>query len=765
MAHTATSKLFRIRILFYLLLLMGAMPMAAQVTRAQLLKMFYKANSYRNAGNDEKALEVLWEISSLAPKYPDPYLRMAEIYDDAENIESAIVMYRKYINLEMNDDKIKDPSERLKVLETQLGIKHYADVEEQQAESMGIAQLTVSDLIEDESEADEKVVAKKEEPKNEENTEEPKQELLVAKEETQPQESHPVVEKVNDEDDEQVSLADQFAQNAEEETSKAADNNSEAAMEVTEDTVVLDKDFMEKVYMKSDNTHLAKTENSNTNCELPLLTYMKADRLARYKINTSDATGTSPTPPSSLASILSGKWVSSECNNMGHETWIFNIAQTGNTWFVSLDDASGVYMPEEKDLLDISWKVIKNFLSYDHSIENKIKELKSKTVSAQMQNEVLLCTFTTEHQYKPHTSFYTWGRNILEGVSNFIPFGGIVSQMGNTLINYVSEKDQQKTYTTTLQFHIKAVSPEAMRCEYVIIEKERSIDGEKTNTVRETCWLYKVNEHYKHFSFKSENETNIIYKKLYSLLKQEALIDNSKLYPLAYMSYYGAGTNKSTRKAVKYMTDLIEKENCNRAKAWLIPILYNLSMDDEKYPLREHRKYFKNHADDLLGGLLLQKYPYAYSLQADIYATDDEKRNQAVPQYQEAAQLGDIYALYKLGLIYMEGQLEPRDIQKSIDYLTQAAEKGYADAYLQLALLYKRGRLVEKSYSKYTNYLYQAINEGSVQALKELSEAYYLGLGVKQSFETGNQIKESYMKALHGEWKEIMNIYGYNTIL
>ena len=113
------------RLIWLLLTFAMATPMTAQVTRKKMLISFHKATTYNNAGNPDKAIATLKEIAELAPMYPDTYLRMAEIYDQAGNKESAVVMYRKYINLEMDDAKIVEPSARLKALESeQIGRAH-----------------------------------------------------------------------------------------------------------------------------------------------------------------------------------------------------------------------------------------------------------------------------------------------------------------------------------------------------------------------------------------------------------------------------------------------------------------------------------------------------------------------------------------------------------------------------------------------------------------------------------------------------------------
>lgn len=811
MASTGFYKYGRLRYIALLLLSVVLLSANAQVTRRQLLRSFYKATTYYNAGEVDKAIATYKEIAELAPQYPDTYLRMAEIYDKSNNVESAIVMYRKYISLEMDDSKIKEPSARLRTLEAQLGMEHYEDAEEKQtlqlfAKYNVMQQASQSDVSKSEGkdtnasvdlqlfasdESAQRVIENKQEkPVVEETADE-----LVNTRPTQMEgttagageglmlfslsalvetRNESLVDEVDVVED---SIADVEALEAErlrtplveveDDMASIADEFVQSGEIAIEEDIVLDDAFLAQVHLETTEYVVDELSKINQDCEYPLLTYVKKPRLHDYHISRADATGLSPQTisPQDLLSVLSGKWVSSDCKGNGHETWIFTISQTGNTWYVALDDNSGIYLNDEEDFIDASWNVIKSFWSYDHAMSNQIKKLRAKTVNAEIKNDILSYTFVTEHQQKPRKAVYTWGRNILEGVADFIPFGGVVTQVGNTLINYVSEKDQQKTYTTTLQFYVKALTPNALRCEYIVSERERSSAGEKEiYKDRKACYLYKADDSYGGFDFVSDNEENVLNKKLYTLLKKEAETDISIRYPLAYMYYYGAGTKKSVSKAVHQMQILAEKGDCNRAKAWLIPICYNLSMDEKTYPYRAVRKYFRSYANEALGDLLLANYPYAYSLQADIYMSEETNTDKIVSLYKKAAELGDVYAFYKLGMIYVAGMLEGQDAQKAMQYLTKAAEMGYADAYYEMALLYRKGKLVDKDYEKYVKNLHSAIEMGSVKALKELSEAYYLGMGVEQNFIIANRIKDRYMKASNEEWKEILNVYGYNTL-
>ena len=792
MASVSIFKQRRVTLLLVFLSGILAFPVNAQVTRKKMLVSFHKATTYSNAGNTDKAIETLMEIAELVPKYPDTYLRMAEIYDNAGQKESAIVMYRKYINMEMNDDKVEEPSARLKTLEEELGMGHYEEEEEKQAKALfakyNVMQQADGSETEETTASDDLQLFADEElerhPIGETADDAPNHAnkdgrltlfslsaLMDTRNESAVQEASSGTADVIVEEESQLSEQPEGLEEViKEDVGEADSSTDEVLQEVTavEEIVPLDEEFLAKAYLDSSNVALNVFSDEGDDCDTPLLIYAARPRLEKYGIARETMLGVNPqkVDQQSLSTILEGRWVSSECKKNGRETWILTISQTGHLWHVTLDDESGIYIEDERDLMDISWNSIKNIWSYDHAISNQIKELRAKTVTAEIKNDQFSYTFVTEHQQKPHKSIYTWGRNILDGIAEFIPFGGVVSQVGNTLINYVSEKDQQKTYTLELQFFVKAITANVLKCEYVVSERERSVEGNKLiDNYSKLCYLYKVDDYYHGFEFVSENEHDILNKKLYALLKNDADADVSKRFPLAYMYCFGAGTDKSLSKAVRQMQVLAEKGGCDRAKAWLIPFCYNLSMDEKAYSNRYVRKYFYNYADEALGDLLLRGYPYAYSLKADALMNDEKNFDQIVPLYEKAVSLGDVYALYRLGVVYTEGVIVERDVSKAMEYLTMAAEKGYADAYFELALLHKRGRLIERDYAKYIEFLYSAIDSGSIKALKELSEAYFLGVGVKSDFNVANNIKECYMRASDEEWKEVLNVYGYNTIL
>ena len=99
MALNHICKLQRMKLLLILLTVILATPMAAQVTRKKMLISFHKATTYNNAGHPDKAIATLREIAELAPMYPDTYLRMAEIYDQAGNSTAYNFTIMLYFNM------------------------------------------------------------------------------------------------------------------------------------------------------------------------------------------------------------------------------------------------------------------------------------------------------------------------------------------------------------------------------------------------------------------------------------------------------------------------------------------------------------------------------------------------------------------------------------------------------------------------------------------------------------------------------------------
>ena len=119
-----------------LLLTVASTDVAAQMTRGQLLRKYYQITQLHNSGKDAEAIALCEEITSMYPKLPDTYLRMAEIYYEGGEQEMALVMYRTYTSLEMDDKKAAQVGPRMKELEEKLGAKSFEQQEEEEFQKL-----------------------------------------------------------------------------------------------------------------------------------------------------------------------------------------------------------------------------------------------------------------------------------------------------------------------------------------------------------------------------------------------------------------------------------------------------------------------------------------------------------------------------------------------------------------------------------------------------------------------------------------------------
>lgn len=98
---------------------------AQQVTKEQLLKLFYQANAARSANQTDVAIKTYVDILKLSPGLPDPYLQLGDLYSamtqDAVALEKACVCYENYLLLK--PDASNAESLKTKISELTLNIK------------------------------------------------------------------------------------------------------------------------------------------------------------------------------------------------------------------------------------------------------------------------------------------------------------------------------------------------------------------------------------------------------------------------------------------------------------------------------------------------------------------------------------------------------------------------------------------------------------------------------------------------------------------
>ena len=115
-------RLFRRSSVIVLLLCVCYISVSAQqVTREQLLKLFYQASVAQKKGDTDKAIDIYKELLTKAPGLPDPYLQLGDIFYsmkyDANLQRKAQISYSQYLKLKPDADNASIIQQRIDEIE------------------------------------------------------------------------------------------------------------------------------------------------------------------------------------------------------------------------------------------------------------------------------------------------------------------------------------------------------------------------------------------------------------------------------------------------------------------------------------------------------------------------------------------------------------------------------------------------------------------------------------------------------------------------
>merc|ERR1711907_810635 len=109
---------------------------------------------------------------------------------------------------------------------------------------------------------------------------------------------------------------------------------------------------------------------------------------------------------------------------------------------------------------------------------------------------------------------------------------------------------------------------------------------------------------------------------------------------------------------------------------------------------------------------------------------------QAHEMYKQAAELGDLDAMYRLGQNYQRGVGTTKDIYHAAELFEAAAERGHAQSMYALAILYMLGQGVDKNIKKAKELVRKSATLGCMQAHAAM-EATNLFTDAKADFGRG----------------------------
>lgn len=108
---------------------------------------------------------------------------------------------------------------------------------------------------------------------------------------------------------------------------------------------------------------------------------------------------------------------------------------------------------------------------------------------------------------------------------------------------------------------------------------------------------------------------------------------------------------------------------------------------------------------------------YTFSRYALGRLLETQKRmEEAVTWYEKAAAQGNPAAAYRLGKLYLQGKLVPKDVPKALEYLTASAKEGNPLAQYTLGKLYLMGKDVERDLEEAYRWFQASAQQGNPYA-------------------------------------------------
>jgi len=190
------------------------------------------------------------------------------------------------------------------------------------------------------------------------------------------------------------------------------------------------------------------------------------------------------------------------------------------------------------------------------------------------------------------------------------------------------------------------------------------------------------------------NGGKINFKNAFALLNKSARLNHKESqYELGLLYKNGKGTSKNLVKAKKWL-NLSISNGYTKARV----ALRELVVLEEKYSSYKTKSGYYNFSAD--------------------------------STYISAAKKGDPGAQFKLGLMYIEGDLIERNPSKGIAWLRRAADHKYLDAQVKLGDLLYKGVQLDRDYAESAKWYQKAADQGHAGAQYILANMYKKGLGI-----------------------------------
>ncbi len=712
------------RFLFHLCLVLLSLPLsdiqAQAPTRNQLLQLYHKANIAKHRSDYETAIARYGDIIRLVPQLPEPYLYIAELYDansanNRENQELAIFFYRKYIDVQLDDDKTISAQQRLIQLESAINVAHFEEY-----------------LKEDEAKVEEEYA---------------QFEIELTEE---------VIQDINEADTISLELSTmEIAGLSDTIVTISSKNDNSLSSLITAQGKPVDGIAIEQPYIPVKD-------------KIYTINVKKQELLFPLDIKPENTIATMWNNSTIDLSNLSGRWVSNSRLPNNREIWIFDIDAQQDDIKITLNPNSGILNVKEwknQQLfttkkpygIDFNKKVKSSNDIYNETLQ-MIKDIKSPVVSANKRDETLQFTYGFILDYNGKNGNYDWvkqcGKGLLTigkeagkllggifGLASFIPDNTTSKSAPEPVVNYIADVNFKLGYAPA---GLVGTGREIFAQQVDDKRNEKSVHSF-------TRILYKVDDQYNGHEVsgfvKSREQINKE-KELIKAVKKGAKDNATMQYLLAILYSYSVG-----EKDFKNNTDKVYKQMMKAAKAGSLSaaeyvIKHNYSIASDNSKSKAMRKKSLAIAQEWSERIYPAAPGLTKCLQAQYAIDNNCDYDLALQLIREAvASAKDNGSfLNRLGELYLNSFNNDGD---AIRCFAKAAELNDNNAMLNIAMLHRNG----KNVPEYVKWIAKAYECGNLQATNELAEIYFKGIGVKQDYQRGMKYAELYHSRMEENWK------------
>jgi uncharacterized caspase-like protein len=123
---------------------------------------------------------------------------------------------------------------------------------------------------------------------------------------------------------------------------------------------------------------------------------------------------------------------------------------------------------------------------------------------------------------------------------------------------------------------------------------------------------------------------------------------------------------------------------------------------------------------------------------AALFARGEERFNagdvaDALPFYRQAADAGDKNAMFRIGLIYENGNGVNEDKAEAMRWYRKAADAGDKSSMFRIGLMYGNGWGVKRNYDEAVRWYRKAADAGDARAMFQVGQSYEKGMGVAKN--------------------------------